>query len=756
MFNIMKVILVVGSGAREYMIIKKLIEDSNKINIPINIICINTQENTIINDFCYKTITMEQNVHKTMEKIEEHIHFCIIGPEEPLEKQYADYFEKNKIPCIGPLQFYAQLETSKYFCRDFLSKNATLSKYSPKFICIDKNNKTYENIKLILDSFDEIVIKKDGLCGGKGVTVQGFDFTDKDSQINYILNSDDSFIIEEKLVGEEFSVLSMTDGLNHIQHFPPIQDNKRLLNDDKGPNTGGMGCVIDKNNTLSFLTQEDINETQNINTLVIQELNSLQEKNNLPIGYRGILYGSYIKTKNGIHIIEYNCRFGDPECIIALSLLETNFYSICLDTISGNLCEPFKFSQDAMICLYLVPKNYPKCKESDLNYDIYFEPDCIMDNIINANIKIINDHNYSQKSRSLCYISKKSDLYKCYHFLYNQIKKIKGNLHYRTDIGSKFLTQYEQAGVSIENGESAISKVKKHILSTYNKNITSEIGSFGGEYKFKDDTLVASIDGVGTKSSLTKKIMNEPSYYNIGKDIVGHSVNDILTQGAYPLFFLDYFGTDRLSIKDFEQCIQGMTDACLEYGKMPIIGGETAEMPLVYRQNEIEIIGCIIGVKNKKFFPQKVKSGDIIVSLPSVSPHTNGYSLINYIIENGAVFDPEMINILLKPHKCYLNEVKLFTRTYGYDKLNAMAHITGGGLISNLKRVLPLNLDIELYDIEFPEWCNYLMKKSNMSRDEMFRVFNCGVGFVFVVDKDIDLNLFDCPHKVIGTIKEKE
>ena len=166
----------------------------------------------------------------------------------------------------------------------------------------------------------------------------------------------------------------MTDGFGNVQHFPPIQDNKRLLEDDKGPNTGGMGCVIGENNTLPFLNEEDINITEKINTTVIHKLNKLKQDNKLVVGYRGILYGSYIKTKNGIYIIEFNCRFGDPECIIALSLLETNFYSICLQTISGNLKEPFNFSKDAMICLYAVPINYPTCSINDCNYDIYFEP----------------------------------------------------------------------------------------------------------------------------------------------------------------------------------------------------------------------------------------------------------------------------------------------------------------------------------------------------------------------------------------------
>ena len=746
----MHYVLVIGSGARELAIIKKLHEDSNKENEEISIICIKTQDNCEINKFCIKTFSIETSIHETLKNIEENIKFCIIGPEAPLKEGYADYFEKKQIPCIGPLQYYAQIETSKQFCREFLHNDRNLCNYSPKYMTINKNTKTAESIKKVFDCFNEIVIKKDGLCGGKGVTVQGYDFFDKYEQIDYILNSNDTFVIEEKLEGEEFSFLTMTDGFGNVQHFPPIQDNKRLLEDDKGPNTGGMGCVIGENNTLPFLNEEDINITEKINTTVIHKLNKLKQDNKLVVGYRGVLYGSYIKTKNGIYIIEFNCRFGDPECIVALSLLETNFYSICLQTISGNLKEPFSFSKDAMICLYAVPINYPTCSDNDCNYDIYFEPSCNLQNIFYGNVKYVDNHIYSLRSRTLCCISKNKKLYDCYKNIYNDIKSIKGRLHYRKDIGRKFLTKYEQAGVSIQNGDQAIQNIKKNILSTYNQNVISEVGSFGGEYKFGNETLVASIDGVGTKSVLAKRFFKEEAFYNLGKDIVGHSINDILVQGAYPLFFLDYFGANSLNMNEFENFIQGITDSCLEFGPFPILGGETAEMPLIYNNDKTDLIGCIIGKKDNNFFPNSVKEGDLIINLPSVSPHTNGYSLINKIIDEN--IDNEMIKSLLTPHKCYLKEVLEFINIFGYSKLNAMCHITGGGFHGNIKRVLPENVKAQLYDIELPDWCNFLVEKG-VSNDELFEVFNCGIGFVLIVDNSVDLTKFNITHKVIGKVE---
>ncbi len=748
----MNCILIVGSGAREVVIIKKLLEDSKKIKEEIKIICVKTQENDYVDIFCSNVYPIKSTVFDTMEDIKDDIYFCIIGPESPLEKEYADYFENKNVPCIGPLQFYAQLETSKEFCRNFLYSHKTLKKYSPKFTTIHCEGKTREKIVEALNSFDEIVIKKDGLCGGKGVVVQGYDFLDRNSEIGNILYSKDNFVIEEKLVGEEFSFLSISDGHGNIQHFPPMQDNKRLLDNDKGPNTGGMGCVIDENNSLPFLTLEDINITKNINETVIHELNALKKEKDLPIGYRGVLYGSYIKTKNGIFIIEFNCRFGDPECIIALSLLETNFYTICLQTISGTLKNPFTFSKDAMICLYAVPMNYPKCKKEDSNYDIYINSDLDENQIIYGNVKFINDHIYSLQSRTLCCVSKSKKLYDCYKNVYNDINLIKGHLHYRKDIGRKFLTSYEQAGVSIKNGDQAIQNIKKNILSTYNENVVNEIGAFGGEYKFGNETLVASIDGVGTKSILAKRFLKEEAFYNLGKDIVGHSINDILVQGAYPLFFLDYFGANNLNLNEFENFIKGLTDCCIENGRFPILGGETAEMPLVYNNDKTDLIGCIVGKKDNQFFPNKVEPGDIVLNLPSVSPHTNGFSLINKVVDENT--DINIIKSFLKPHKCYLHEVVTFINTYGYDKLNAMCHITGGGFHGNIKRVLPQGMEIDLNEIEYPEWCKYLILKG-ISKNELMNVFNCGIGYVLIVNNSIDLSKFNVPFKIIGKVISK-
>jgi phosphoribosylamine--glycine ligase / phosphoribosylformylglycinamidine cyclo-ligase len=757
-------IIVVGSGAREYAIIKKLRKDYNKLKLTqkLEIICLMTNKNNMIHQYCdeifdAKLLSPSFIIDKIISDLKYNplnkILFAIIGPEKYLQDGMSNLFLHHNIPCIGPHSLYAQIETSKSFCRDFL-KDIGLSDHIPNYKIIEN----FELKKLENYRNEKIVIKNDGLCGGKGVLVQDVNFKTIDD-INYdIIQKNSKVVIEEKLVGEEFSLMSLTDGYGNIRHFPPIQDYKKLYDNDEGPNTGSMGCLIDKDNTLPFLNSKDIETAQIINNQVIGELNKHRECNNLNIGYCGILYGSFMKTSDGIMVIEYNARFGDPECIIALELLKTNFFLLCQEIAQGKLISKLDFSKNACMCVYLVPKGYSEKTINDDKFDIYFnnKDDINSNKIFYSNIHKTTNHIYSLSSRTIAIIETDDSLYKCYHKIYNFIKNIKGNLFFRKDIGKKYLSNYEFFGVSIKESYDSLSMIKKNILSTYNSNVISEFGSFGGEYKIDNNILVSSIDGVGTKVVLAKKFRGEEGFKNLGKDIVGHSINDILVQGAFPLFFLDYFGTNCLNKNELNYFIEGVSEKCREYGNFPILGGETAEMPLVYNNNSTDLVGCIIGIKNTDFFKNPVMKGDIIINIHSHGPHTNGFTLINNILDDNV--EENIINTLLTPHKCYLNEVKEFIDIFGYESLHAMCHITGGGIYDNIDRIITkesnLNYDIDVNSDKYPYWCKYLMEKGNISEKEMLNVFNCGFGFLLIVDKNIKENLIELSYdfNIIGNV----
>ncbi|HUO57133.1 MAG TPA: phosphoribosylformylglycinamidine cyclo-ligase [bacterium] len=305
---------------------------------------------------------------------------------------------------------------------------------------------------------------------------------------------------------------------------------------------------------------------------------------------------------------------------------------------------------------------------------------------------------------------------------------------------------YEDAGVSIEKGNESVQRIKKLVKKTFNPSVLSDIGLFGGLFEFdttqyKKPVLVSSTDGVGTKTQIGVAMRK---YKGLGTDIVGHSINDILVQGAKPLFFLDYLAAGKLDVEVVEQIITGMTDECVKAG-LVLIGGETAEMPSVYQVGDYDIAGTIVGVveKEKVIRGQNVKPGDICLGLPSVSLHTNGYSLARKLVTEVAGLKytdylPELGgtigDTLLIPHKSYYPEIY---PVLDQVEIKAMAHITGGGLIDNPPRVLPNGCRIRFKKgswkiLPIFEW---MVKTGNISEFEAFRSLNMGVGMVLIVGK---------------------
>jgi len=302
---------------------------------------------------------------------------------------------------------------------------------------------------------------------------------------------------------------------------------------------------------------------------------------------------------------------------------------------------------------------------------------------------------------------------------------------------------YKKAGVDIDAAAAALKKAKTFIKSTFNKNVATDIGTFGGVYKIsKDKFLVASTDGVGTKLKIAQQLNIHTS---VGEDIVNHCTNDILVMGAKPLFFLDYFGTGKLDGNVLVDVIQGLSKACRENGCV-LIGGETAEMPGIYKPGDYDLVGTIVGeINNGRIITgEKVKPGDIILGLASVGLHTNGFSLARTIFDGAKIAYTRRIKelgttlgaALLKPHRSYLNSVfPAIEKYYGY--IHGIAHITGGGFYDNINRVLPSNCDAVCLRGTWtaPPIFGLIQKTGSVGWQEMHRVFNMGVGLTVIVDK---------------------
>ena len=328
---------------------------------------------------------------------------------------------------------------------------------------------------------------------------------------------------------------------------------------------------------------------------------------------------------------------------------------------------------------------------------------------------------------------------------------------------------YAQAGVNIDVKMSAVGSIKQMVAATKTANVIGNIGAFGGLHKVpagKDQILVASTDGVGTKLKVAA-MMNR--HDTVGQDIVNHCVNDILVQGAKPLFFMDYVGTAKVEPAVFKSVVSGLCKACRE-NKMALLGGETAEMPGLYPVGEYDLVGTIVGTVAKKDLVtgKSIRAGDVIIGLPAGGLQTNGFSLARRVIFDLCQYswqdklpgtNQTFGEALLAVHKSFLKPVSALLSKI---KVNGMAHITGGGFPDNIPRVLPktVNAEIDRNAWEVPTIFKFIQNQGKVDRDEMYRVFNMGIGFVVIVAKrDLAkatniLKAAHQPYSVIGVCRK--
>jgi phosphoribosylformylglycinamidine cyclo-ligase len=309
------------------------------------------------------------------------------------------------------------------------------------------------------------------------------------------------------------------------------------------------------------------------------------------------------------------------------------------------------------------------------------------------------------------------------------------------------VTDYRAAGVDIDAGNEAVRRIRALARGTFTAGVLSDIGSFGGLFaldreRYREPVLVSSADGVGTK---LKVAFMTGRHDTVGADLVNHCVNDILVQGAEPLFFLDYLATGRLSPAVAEQVVAGVARACRENG-CALVGGETAEMPGFYADGEYDVAGFIVGVveKSKIVDGRRIEPGDAVIGLPSAGLHTNGYSLARKICFDVAAWKPDTFvpelgataaDALLAPHRSYLSIVRPMLER---GLVKGMAHITGGGMTENLPRILPEGCaaTIDRGSWTVPPLFLALQRHGRIADDEMFRTFNMGMGLIVVCAAD--------------------
>ena len=324
---------------------------------------------------------------------------------------------------------------------------------------------------------------------------------------------------------------------------------------------------------------------------------------------------------------------------------------------------------------------------------------------------------------------------------------------------------YKLAGVDIEAGEDLIQKIKNDVASTHGTNVIGNIGGFAGMFKlpkeFQDPILVACTDGVGTKVALAQEFGNLDG---IGQDLVAMCVNDLIVCGAKPLFFLDYYATSRLNVNEASVVIKSIAEACINSG-CSLLGGETAEMPGHYIDNNFDLAGFSVGCveENQVITSENVSSGNILIGIESSGPHSNGFSLIRKILndyEGSEDIKNEIIKKALVPTNLYPKVILNILKNY---KINSISHITGGGLLENLPRSIPKHLSVEIdsQSWQMPEVFEWLKHEGKILQHDMYRIFNCGIGMVLIVNEEfvddilneISSNKLD--SYVIGEVKDK-
>ena len=425
-------VIIIGHGAREHAIAEALVKGGAELYAFMSF------RNAGLDELSKGRVKIEKedNFKELINFIKKNgIDFAVVGPEAPLVVGIADALEKAQIPCIGPKIEAAQLEGSKIFTRQLLDKNNIKSNIIYEiFVSMDGVESFIKELGV-----ENVVVKPDGLTGGKGVKVYGDHLFSKQEIIDYcqkLVKNGMYFIIEEKLEGEEFTLQALVDG-NRVVGNLLVQDFKRAYNDDKGPNTGGMGSYSIEDHSLPFIDVFDINEA-------ISEMNKVVSavKKETGTEYKGFLYGQFMKVKKGIKLVEFNVRLGDPEVMNVLPILKDNFVDLCYKILDGNLPVKLNFEKKATVCKYLAPEGYPVNPLRDQRIIIHKEKiEEIGAKFYYASVYKKDNSVYTTTSRAIGMLGISDTLEEAEKIAEKGVNFIEGKLFHRSDVGTKKILQ---------------------------------------------------------------------------------------------------------------------------------------------------------------------------------------------------------------------------------------------------------------------------------------------------------------------------
>ncbi len=420
-------VLVVGGGGREHAIARALSRSSGTI-----LFSLMARKNPGIAALATDMLLeRETNVPSVVKYATTRgIDYVVIGPEAPLEAGVVDHLEKEGIPCIGPVYAAARLETDKAFCREMMSRYGISG--CPRYRVFQSSQEAEEFIR---SSEGDLAIKPIGLTGGKGVRIMG-EHLDRDGAVAYVRSLGGKVVLEERLIGDEFTLQAFVDG-KHVIPMPLVQDHKRAYEGDLGPNTGGMGSYSMENHSLPFVTGKDRTEAE----AIMRDAVLAMQHAGFP--YRGILYGQFMNTAAGPVVIEFNARFGDPEAMNVLSLLESDFGTILEKMVAGSLSpSDVRFAEKASVCKYLVPDGYPDTPKAGREIRV---GDYGKGILYFANVEEREGKFYSSSSRTLAFVGIGDTLVEAEHVAEEAASTVQGSVWHRRDIGTREMLEKKVA-----------------------------------------------------------------------------------------------------------------------------------------------------------------------------------------------------------------------------------------------------------------------------------------------------------------------
>lgn len=679
--------------------------------------------------------------------VSKNVNLVVPGPEQPLVEGVELFFRKVGIPVFGPSEAAARMEGSKAFSKYFMKKHNIPTAAFETFIDFEKAKQYVAGVG------HNVVIKASGLAAGKGVLIpetkeDAYQALSQVMQEKAFGEAGDEVVIEEYLEGDELSILAFSDGYTIID-LPAAQDHKRIGNGDSGLNTGGMGAY----SPTPLATPDLVAE---IREKILKPTIDGMRKDGIP--FVGMLFTGIMVTKKGPKVLEYNVRFGDPETQTVLPLLskDTDLGEIMLACAERRLDSvKVEITKQYATTVVLAANGYPEAYNK--GHEIQISPVAEDTYVFHAGTSIKDGKLVTSGGRVIASSAVAPTLEEAVKKAYQGVESIQfKDRYFRTDIAHRAFRDsakkpsitYEQAGVSVDLGNQLVEQIKASVRSTKRVGADAEIGGFGGLFDLKaiglkDPLLVAATDGVGTKLRLAHAL---GIHNTVGIDLVGMNVNDLVVQGAEPLFFLDYFACGNLELEVAASFVRGVADGCKLAG-CALVGGETAEMPGFYSKGDYDVSGTAVGaVERNEVLPRldQLAEGDVVLGLASDGPHSNGFSLIRKIVEfNGLSYtdiapwdsSKSVGESLLTPTRIY---VKQLLPAIKNGDILALAHITGGGLVENVPRVLPdgLNAEIDVKSWSLPRVFKWLGVHGNVPVADISKTLNMGIGMVAIVKKD--------------------